>query len=74
MLIRDGAWTLHDHDMASGRCVWHHFDGEKDVYRVDYPVDNLISENLDRLICRKASSTKLRFGRRNAANLTPRGL
>lgn len=47
MLIRDGAWTLYDHDMASGRCVWHHFDGEKDVYRVDYPVDNLISENRD---------------------------
>ncbi|WP_312362515.1 hypothetical protein [Ensifer sp.] len=45
MVIRDGAWTLHDHDMASGRCVWHHFDGEKDVFRVDYPVDNLISEN-----------------------------
>lgn len=45
MVIRDGAWTLHDHDMASGRCVWHQFDGEKDVFRVDYPVDNLISEN-----------------------------
>ena len=47
MLIRDGAWTLYDHDMASGRCVWHLFDGEKDVYRVDYPVDNLLSENRD---------------------------
>eukprot|EP01030_Chromulinospumella_sphaerica_P024339 gene24339-24414_t len=31
--------------MASGRSVWHLFDGEKDVYRVDYPVDGVISEN-----------------------------
>ncbi|OCO98924.1 MULTISPECIES: hypothetical protein [unclassified Ensifer] len=45
MVIRDGAWTLHDHDRVTGRSVWHLFDGEKDVYRVDYPVDNLLSEN-----------------------------
>ncbi|NRQ13458.1 hypothetical protein [Ensifer sesbaniae] len=45
MIIRDGAWTLYDHDMMTGRSVWHLFDGEKDVFRVDYPVDNLISEN-----------------------------
>lgn len=47
MIIRDGAWTLHDHDAMTGRSVWHLFDGEKDVFRVDYPVDNLISENQD---------------------------
>jgi hypothetical protein len=45
MIIRDGGWTLYDHDMMTGRSVWHYFDGEKDVFRVDYPVDNLISEN-----------------------------
>jgi len=45
MIIRDGEWTLYDHDMMTGRSVWHYFDGEKDVFRVDYPVDNLISEN-----------------------------
>lgn len=45
MIIRDGAWTLHDHDKVSGRSVWHLFDGEKDVFRVDYPVDSVISEN-----------------------------
>ncbi|WP_455918763.1 hypothetical protein [Ensifer canadensis] len=45
MIIRDGGWTLYEHDMMTGRSVWHYFDGEKDVFRVDYPVDNLISEN-----------------------------
>jgi hypothetical protein len=46
MIIRDGEWSLFDHDMTTGRSVWHYFDGEKDVFRVDYPVDNLMSENL----------------------------
>lgn len=45
MIIRDGGWTLYDHDAVTGRTVWHLFDGEKNVFRVDYPVDNLISEN-----------------------------
>ncbi|MDW9814934.1 hypothetical protein GOB25_07605 [Sinorhizobium meliloti] len=45
MIIRDGEWTLYDHDMMTGRSVWHYFDGEKDVFRVDYPVDNLMSQN-----------------------------
>lgn len=45
MIIRDGAWTLYDHDMVTGRSVWHSFDGEKDVFRIDYPVDSVISEN-----------------------------
>lgn len=45
MLIRDGDWTLYEHDHATGRTVWHLFDGEKDVFRVDYPVDATIAEN-----------------------------
>ncbi|CCE94642.1 hypothetical protein ABIA24_003398 [Sinorhizobium fredii] len=45
MIVRDGEWTLYDHDIMTGRSVWHYFDGEKDVFRVDYPVDNLMSEN-----------------------------
>lgn len=45
MLIRDGEWTLYDHDIKTGRTVWHLFDGEKHVFRTDYPVDNVISEN-----------------------------
>jgi acyl carrier protein phosphodiesterase len=44
-MIRDGSWTLYDHDFQTGRSVWHLFDGEKDVFRVDYPVDTLMSEN-----------------------------
>lgn len=47
MIIRDGEWTLYEHDMLTGRSVWHYFDGAKDVFRVDYPVDNLISQNQD---------------------------
>lgn len=46
MLIRDGDWTLFDHDLATGRSVWHMNDAQgKDVFRVDYPVDATISEN-----------------------------
>lgn len=45
MIIKDGEWSLFDHDLHTGRSVWHMFDGEKDVYRVDYPVDATIAEN-----------------------------
>jgi hypothetical protein len=45
MTIRDGDWTLFDWDAKTGRSVWSYFDGEKTVFRTDYPVDNLISEN-----------------------------
>lgn len=44
-MIRDGDWTLFDHDFHTGRTVWHMYDGEKDVYRVDYPVDATVAEN-----------------------------
>lgn len=45
MIIRDGDWALVDHDFATGRSVWHYFDGERDVYRTDYPVSNIIEQN-----------------------------
>ena len=45
MIIRDGDWTLFDHDMVTGRTVWHMFDGEKDVFRCDYPVEATLAEN-----------------------------
>lgn len=45
MIIRDGAWALYDYDAATGRSVWHLHDGEKDVFRIDYPVTGIISEN-----------------------------
>jgi len=44
-MIRDGEWNLFDYDFQSGRSIWHYFDGEKDVFRVDYPVDNIIHQN-----------------------------
>jgi acyl carrier protein phosphodiesterase len=44
-MIKDGDWTLFDYDFKSGRSVWHYFDGEKNVFRTDYPVDSLMSEN-----------------------------
>lgn len=44
-MIRDGDWTLYDYDFKSGRSVWHYFDGEKDVFRTDYPVESLMNEN-----------------------------
>lgn len=45
MTIRDGDFTLVDYDYATGRSVWHYFDGEKTVVRTDYPVDTLIKQN-----------------------------
>lgn len=48
MPIQDAnGFTLVDHDMETGRTVWSYFDGEKDIYRVDYPVDNTIKENAE---------------------------
>lgn len=45
MIIRDGEWTLYDHDFQMGRTIWHMFDGEKDVFRVDQNVTSVVSEN-----------------------------
>lgn len=45
MMIRDGAWTLFDYDFKTGRQVWHYFDGEKDVFRTDYRVDDVMDAN-----------------------------
>lgn len=44
-MIKDGDWTLYDYDFQTGRSVWHYFDGEKTVFRTDYPVDTVISQN-----------------------------
>ncbi|MGV2071667.1 hypothetical protein ACQZ4Z_13015 [Agrobacterium vitis] len=47
MVIRDGAWTLFDYDFKTGRQVWHLFDGEKDVFRTDYRVDDVMGINAE---------------------------
>lgn len=46
-MIRDGDWTLYSHDFALGRTVWHLFDGEKDVFRIDYNVEGLVNQNAE---------------------------
>jgi len=45
MAIRDGDFVLVDYDHFSGRSVWSMFNGEKTVYRIDYPVDKLVTQN-----------------------------
>lgn len=45
MSIKDGDWTLMSWDAKTGRSVWSYYDGQKTVFRTDYPVDNLISQN-----------------------------
>ncbi len=48
MPIQDeNGFTLVDHDLKTGRTVWGYFDGEKQVYRVDYPVEETIKENAE---------------------------
>ena len=45
MKIKDGAWTLFDYDVKSGRQVWRMEEDGKIVFRTDYPVDTTISVN-----------------------------
>ena len=48
MAIRDeNGFELHEHDYATGRTVWRYFDGEKTIFRTDYPVENLINTNAE---------------------------
>ena len=46
MAVRDGDWTLHSWDAATGRTVWTKFDGEKVIVRTDTPVAKSLEENL----------------------------
>lgn len=47
MTIRDGDFVLVDYDHFSGRSVWSMYDGEKTVYRIDYPVDKIVQQNTE---------------------------
>ena len=48
MPIRDAdGFELFDFDPVTGRSVWQYFDGEKTVYRTDYPVESLIKQNAE---------------------------
>ena len=45
MVIRDGDWRLFDYDFRSGRSVWMLEDGNKTIFRTDYPMQATLSEN-----------------------------
>ena len=46
MPIRDGEWTLFDHDVKLGRTVWaRHNDDGSTTFRTDYRVDPTIDIN-----------------------------
>ncbi|AHA27854.1 hypothetical protein [Candidatus Liberibacter americanus] len=56
MDIYDGSWRLISYDMSTGRTIWFLSDGQNDVYRIDYPVTNIIENNK---IAREQSSGKI---------------
>jgi hypothetical protein len=43
--IRDGDWTLVDHDPQLGRSVWHLCQDGFDHFRIDYQVEHLLEQN-----------------------------
>lgn len=46
MAITDeNGFELVEFDPVSGRSIWSYFDGEKTVYRTDYPVEATMAEN-----------------------------
>jgi hypothetical protein len=46
MTVRDeNGFELMEFDPVSGRSIWSYFDGEKTVYRTDYPVEATTAEN-----------------------------
>lgn len=48
MSVRDeNGFELFDWDPATGRSVWRYSDGEKTVFRTDYPVDDLLKINAE---------------------------
>lgn len=45
MDIRDGAWTLIDHDIETGRSIWMTEQDGQYVFRVDMPLDDIFDQN-----------------------------
>lgn len=45
MVKDENGFELFEFDPATGRSVWHFFDGQKHVWRTDYPVQNMIDQN-----------------------------
>lgn len=46
MPVRDeNGFELMEFDPVSGRSIWSYFDGQKTIYRTDYPVEATMAEN-----------------------------
>lgn len=45
MKVRDGKWELWKHDFHTGVTTWHYFDGERNHWRTDYPVEGIVDDN-----------------------------
>lgn len=46
MVVKDeSGFELQEFDPVSGRSIWSYFDGQKTVYRTDYPVQATMAEN-----------------------------
>lgn len=46
MAIRDGDWTLFDHNFQLGRTVWKRTNDDGSVtFRTDYQVDKIVEQN-----------------------------
>ena len=43
--FHDGDWELFDWEPHTGRTTWRLYDGEKETFRIDYPVENIVREN-----------------------------
>lgn len=50
MDIRDGDWTMIDHDLATGRTVWMLDQDGQFVFRVDMPINDILDQNNDAVI------------------------
>lgn len=45
VITDDKGFTLVDWDAPTGRSIWSYFTGEKTVYRIDYPVAEMVKAN-----------------------------
>lgn len=50
MEIRDGDWTLIDHEHATGRSTWMKEEDGKFLFRVDMPINDILDSNNDALV------------------------
>ncbi len=50
MEVRDGDWTMIDHELATGRTVWMTEQDGQYVFRVDMPLNDILDQNNDAVI------------------------